>query len=184
MSNDVSNTQRKEVHLDPTVVNALNQMAASMHPPIKVKKLMEMILEEHATGSRRDNDEDGGTPVTATQRTVKAEPMEPGQEPGMLELELQRVAAKQNIKLVKLERQLASNLPTQKYEALMASANEPTSDVRNSICGQLKNRFPNITAVLCNAGQQLEDMSIKVCESHVILSDHLMEYMISYEYGK
>jgi hypothetical protein len=176
MSKD--NTQRKEVHLDNSVVNALNQMASSMHPPIKVKKLMEMILEEHASGR---NDGEGGTPIPTTHQMI-AVPM--GQEPGMLELELQRAAAKKNIRLVKLERRLASNLPTDRYTQMMASAQAPDESTKENICDQVKSRFPHITAVLTGAGQAIEDMTVKVCDTHVILGDHLVEYMISYDYGK
>lgn len=176
-------THRKEVHLDPSVVNALDQMAASMHPPIKVKKLMEMILEEHATGRRNNDDSEGGTPIPAANHIV-AVPMGPGEEPGMLELELQRTAKRKNIVLVKLERQLATNLPSMKYDELMSSASEPTDEVRNNIYSQIRSRFGNLTTVLAGCGQAIEDMSVKVCESHVILGDHLMEYMISYEYAK
>lgn len=154
-----------------------------MHPPIKVKKLMEMILEEHATGRRNDNDSEGGTPIPAANNMI-AVPMGPGQEPGMLELELQRAAARKNIRLVKLERHTASNLPGNKYNELMATASAPTEDMRDNICQQIKSRFGNLTAVLTGAGQAIEDMSIKVSDSHVILGDHLVEYMISYEYGK
>ena len=169
-------TQRKEVHLDDAVVNALNDMAASMRPPIKVKKLMEMILEDHANGSGGR-----GTPVAVPVK-AKKKALGPGQEPGILELEIQRQSAKKDITLLKLESKLANSLPANRYREIMATAIVPETETRESICKQLRSRFNNLTTVLTAAGQAIEDMTMKVCDSHVILGDHLCEYMISYGY--
>lgn len=181
MSKDPIPTQRKEVHLDNSVVDALNAMAASMKPPIKVKKLMEMILEEQATG-RRNDDTEGGTPVVASNQMVVAERITIGEEPSMLELEIQRAAAKKHIRLVKLERKLASNIPSEQYREMMIKSRNPASIERENLTNQIKQLFPNLTSVIIGAGQMIEDMSMKVCDTHVILGDHLLEYMISYEY--
>ena len=173
------NTQRKEVTLDNQVVAELNKIAASMKPQVKVKRLMEMIIEDAARG-RNNDDSNTGTPVAVA---VKHEPKpEQGVEPSMLELELQRQTQRKHINLVKLESKLANSLPSNQYREIMTNAVEPETETKESICQQLRSRFPHITNVLTAANQLIEDMSIKVCDTHVILGDHLCEYMISYDY--
>lgn len=169
------------MHLDEEVVQQLERLAESMRPPIKVKKLMEQILSEHATGRRNDNDSGGGIAVPS--HDFSADLREPGIEPGALALQMMRADAKRHIKLLRLESRLANTLSQKKYEEVTRAAVDVDPETRNSIVSQVKNRFGTLTSVLSGVGQMVENLTIRMNDTHVFLAeDDGIEYMISYEY--
>ncbi len=172
---------RKEVHLDESVVEQLERLAQSMRPPVKVKKLMEQILSEHATGRRDDNDQGGG--VTVPAHDFSADLREPGIEPSSLAIQIMRSDAKRTIKLLKLESRLANTLSSKRYEETVRYAVEVDSETKSNIVSQVKSRFGTLTSVLTGVGQMVENLTIRMNDTHVFLAeDDGIEYMISYEY--